>query len=76
MRLKIRNGFIYDEDEKIVGTLDPEAGETVEKTIEAGSEAIPAIMTFLQNSNQGSMKPKANHKMFQAILDKYDIVPV
>lgn len=73
MILKTRKGFIYNEDDVIVGTLGDDSTEEIEATIEAGSEALPAIKKFISDVNAGSMKPKKAFNTFKAILDKYDI---
>lgn len=73
MILKTRNGFIYNEDGAIVGSLGEDSNEEVEVTIAAGSEALEAINQFIADVNSGSLKQRKAFNTFKQILDKYDL---
>lgn len=71
MRLKIRNGIIYNlEDDRIMGTISDDSPE-VERIIECGSEAVPAIEEFVENVKRGKFHPKKQVKAFEDLLNKY-----
>lgn len=71
MRLKIRNGFILNEDDVIIGTLTDAATYEEERIIEMGSEAIPAIEEFIASVNSGKFKPRTAVREFEKIIEKY-----
>lgn len=73
MKIKIRNGIIYGEEDVILGTIADGVSGYVEKSIEAGSEALPAIMDFIDQVNSGKLKPRSATKKFEEILSKYEI---
>jgi hypothetical protein len=73
MKLKVKNGVIYDmEDETIKGTVSDDSFE-VQRVIECGSEALPAIEEFVAEVNSGSFKPRTAVKKFEKLLEKYEI---
>lgn len=72
MRLKIRNGIIYDENGLIKGTA-PDVTPETERTIEGGSEAIQEIEKFVEEVKNGSFKPRTVVKRFEQLLEKYAI---
>lgn len=72
MRLKIRNGIIYDEDGCIVGTA-PDVTPEIERVIEGGSEALQEIEGFVAEINSGKFKPRVVARRFEQLLDKYAI---
>lgn len=72
MKLRIRNGFIYRDDDQIVGTLildDPE----IERAIELGTEALPAIEEFIIKVNSGKFTPRTTTRQFEALIEKHKI---
>lgn len=76
MILKIRNGIIYVSEEGIdraIGTILDGVEELPEKTIECGSEIIPAVQNFIKEVNSGSFKPRKIVKELEDILHKYAI---
>lgn len=72
-KLKTRAGFIYNEDDVIIGTLTDSSTVEIEATIEAGSEALEAIKNFVEGTKKGSLKAKKTYDSFRALLDKYEI---
>lgn len=73
MKLKVKNGIIYDlDDDTIKGTVSDDSFE-VDKVIECGSEAIPAIEEFVREVNSGTFKPRLAVKRFEKLLEKYEI---
>lgn len=73
MKLKVKNGIIYDmEDETIKGTISDDSFE-VQRVIECGSEALPAIQEFVEEVNSGSFKPRTAVKRFEKLLEKYEL---
>lgn len=73
MKLKVKNGVIYDmEDNTIKGTVSDDSFE-IQRVIECGSEAIPAIEEFVADVNSGIFKPRTAVKKFEQILEKYEI---
>lgn len=77
MRLKIKNNEIWriDEsgEEKLIGILTDDANETDERIIQCGSEAVPAVESFINQVNSGKFKPKTVVKEFERIINKYSI---
>lgn len=76
MILKVRNGFVYNqEDGNIVAVisdaLSDEIAIEVERTIEFGSEAAPAVEEFIKKVNSGSFKPRAVVKELEEIANRY-----
>ncbi len=74
MILKVRNGFVYDENGVIVmimaDYLPDEVQEQVERTVEFGSEAAPAVEQFIKELRfvQTSLcrqKARGNSKQIQ-----------
>lgn len=72
MRLRIRDGIIYNEDGGIVGTA-PNVTPEVERTIEGGSEAIQEIEKFVEDQRTGKFRPRTATKRFEQLLEKYAI---
>lgn len=75
MRLIVKNGFIYNEAGVIVmimaDYLSPEVQEEVERVVEFGSEAVPAVEKFIDEVNSGSFKPRSVVKRFEEIANRY-----
>lgn len=74
MILKVRNNMVFKEDGTCVAVLadlPPDELEEVERAIEYGSEAAPAIDNFLNQVNSGKFKPRATVKELEKIADKY-----
>lgn len=75
MALKVRNGFVYNEEGVIVmimaDYLSPEVQEEVERIVEFGSEAAPAVERFIQEVNSGSFKPRSVVKKLEEIANRY-----
>lgn len=75
MILKIRNGIVYMEDGSIAAvisdTLPDEIAMEVERIIEFGSEAVPAVENFISEVNSGSFKPRAVVKKLEEIANRY-----
>jgi hypothetical protein len=73
MKLKIRNGIIFDaeDNDRILAVMSQDATEEDERLIELGSEAVPIIEKFVSDVNSGSFKPRTAVKEFEKILDKY-----
>lgn len=72
MILKIRNGIIEDDIGRILGSLtvnDPE----VERTIELGSEALPAVENFIDEVAHGKFHKKKIYDEFLKIVGKYPV---
>lgn len=73
MKLKVKNGVIYDlEDDTIKGTVSDDSFE-IQRVIECGSEALPAIEEFIREVNSGSFKPRMTVRKFEQLLEKYSI---
>ena len=73
MKLKVKNGVIYDmEDDTIKGTVSDDSFE-IQRVIECGSEALPAIEEFIRDVNSGSFKPRTAVKKFENLLEKYEL---
>jgi hypothetical protein len=73
MKLKIRKGFVYNEDDVIIAVLTEGATEDDERTIEFGSEAVIAVEKFVEDVNSGSFKPRGAVKEFEKLIEKYSI---
>lgn len=73
MKLRIKNGIIYDEFDTILGSLSDDIPDDVEKTIECGSDAIPIIKDVIDQVNSGKFKPRSIIKEFEKLLEKYEI---
>lgn len=71
MKLKIRNGMVWNEDDRVIAVLTEDATEQDERTIELGSEAVPAIEEFIEKVNSGSFKPRTAVKEFENLIEKY-----
>lgn len=72
MKLKVKNGFIEDEDGKIQGTVSDTATAEVLETIECGSELVGIAKDFVFNG--GSFTPKTSLREFEVVLDKYSAI--
>jgi len=68
MRLKIRNGFIENEDGNIVATLTDHSTPEIERAIMVGSQLVEPVERFIKGVNEGSFKPKTTVKEFEFIL--------
>lgn len=74
MKLKIKDGMIWNEDEtRVIAVLTEDATEIEERAIELGSEAVPIIERFVADVNSGSFKPREAVKRFENILEKHKI---
>lgn len=73
MKLRVKNGIIYDEFDSIVGSLNDGVSDDIERTIECGSDAIPIIQKVVDEVNSGSFKPRSIVKEFEKLLEKYEI---
>lgn len=75
MTLKVRNGFVYNQDGVVVAimadSLPDEMAEEAERIIEFGSEAAPALTKFIDQINSGSFKPRMVVRELEKIADKY-----
>lgn len=76
MLLKIKNGFIFDDDGLahavvVQEAITPEDQERFETTIELGSELIPAVEKFISDVNSGKFKPRSVVKELESILSKH-----
>lgn len=74
MILKVKKGLVYNEDGvcvAVITDLPDDIAEEVERTIEFGSEAAPAIGKFIEQVNSGSFKPRSVVKELEKIADKY-----
>lgn len=74
MKLTVRNGLVYNEDGTcvlVMADLPPEEAEAVEKVIEFGSEAAPALVKLMEDINSGSFKPRSIVKEIESIYNKY-----
>lgn len=73
MKLKVKNGIIYNmEDNTIIGTLSTDSDEA-ERVIECGSEVLPIVEKFVEDQNNGTFKPRATMKQFELLLEKYAV---
>ena len=76
MLIRIRTGIIYRVEEGIefpIGSLFDGASEIDEKTIECGSEIVPAVEKFILEVNSGTFKPRKVVKELEKILDRHAI---
>ena len=72
MKLKIRNGIIYNADtDETIGTIGD--SEEAERIIELGSEAVPEIERFIAEVRSGTFKPRMVTRRFEALLEKYAV---
>lgn len=72
MKLKVDNGVIRNEDEVILGTVTDGAPREVQRTIELGSDLIPAVEEFINEVNTGKLRPRSAVKKFELIIGKYE----
>ena len=73
MKFKVRDGMLFNEEDKIIAVLTDEISNDEEKVLEATGEALEAINTFVDGVNSGTHKPKKAVNEFQRILDKYEV---
>jgi len=68
MILKVKNGMIWNEDNKVIAVLTDAASENEERIISLGIEAVPIVEEFVR-----SYKPKTTLKEFTDLIEKYEI---
>jgi len=74
MILKVRNGMVFDESNTcvaVIADLPPDTAEEVERAIEFGSEAAPALVKFMDEINSGKFKPRKIVREIEDIHNKY-----
>lgn len=72
MKLKIRNGLIYDEATgKIMAVSTPDANEDFDRTVQLGSELIPEVENFIDGVNAGSFKKKSVVDRFTNLIERF-----
>jgi len=73
-KLKIIDGLVYNEEKTCVAVmadLPPDEREEIEKAIQFGSEAAPALVRLMEKINSGSFKPRQIVKDIENIYNKY-----
>jgi len=70
MKLKIKNGFVYDED-VMIAVLTDYAKPEHERAIQMGSESVDMVEGFVNRVNTGSFRPRHEVKEFEKLLHKY-----
>lgn len=70
VKLFVRNGSIFTDDENLIGVLTENSSIEAEKSIELGSEALLSIHEFVSSVNSGKHKPREAVKKFESILNK------
>lgn len=75
MKLKVRNGQLINlEDNVVLATMTEEGNDPeVERLLEFGAEAVPAVEQFIADVNSGTFKPRTVVKEFEKLVDKYKI---
>lgn len=71
--MKIRNGFVYNDEGIIVATLTNEATPLDEREITLGTQAIPVIEKFVKEVNTGTFKPRSTVKEFEKLLEMHEV---
>ena len=72
MKLKIKDGIIYNEIDVAIGTVNNLATDEDLKAIQIGSEAVPMLEGFVSDVETGRFKPKALFNTFKSLLEKYN----
>lgn len=73
MKFKIKDGFLYNEEDVIIAVLTDEISDKEERILEATGDALVSINDFVSNVKSGRYKPKKTFDEFKRILDKYEI---
>jgi hypothetical protein len=73
MRLKIKDNIIYNELDVAIGAVFEDASDGERGMLEASGEMAEAVVSFVDNINSGTHKPRAAAKEFERIIDKYNL---
>lgn len=73
MKMKIKDGLIYNEFDIAIGSVFEDATDEERSVLESSGEMADAVISFVENINSGSHKPRAAAKEFERIIDKYNL---
>lgn len=73
-KMKIKDGAILNEYGFAIGFVSEDATDEERSLIDASGDMAEAIISFVDNINSGTHKPRASSKEFERILDKYNIL--
>lgn len=72
-RFKIKDGMLWNDEDKIIAVVTEEVTQEEESILEASGEAVDAMKRFIGEINSGKFKPRAAVKSFENILERYGI---
>ena len=73
MKMKIKDGLIYNELDVAIGAVFQDATDEERNAIESSGEMTEAVLSFVENVNSGTHRPRAASKEFERIIDKYNL---